>query len=353
MIQSPSSAGRPAFPSQQQVAIAIDLGGTNLRMGVIDGAAAILHWQQENTPATRQGVIDLIIDQVRSGLRLAQAEGLKVLGVGISSGGRVNFKSGIIVHSTSLLPDWKNVRIKDAIEQSLNIPAAVDNDGNCSAVAERVFGKAQSVDNFISVALGTGIGGGIYVDGKLLRGENNYAAEIGHVTVKADGPKCSCGGYGCVELYASGSGLVRWVKEEFPSLADASQGREISAKSIGDAARSGNTEATEILARAGRMLGAATAGWVNIFNPAMIVLSGSLVDLGEPYIGPFRETVLEQAIKPSADDLKIVFSDFHGKAGIIGAASLAFQGSVGGNSAGGDTQEADGPARSTSARRAQ
>ena len=353
MIPSPSSGGRSASPPQQQVAIAIDLGGTNLRMGVLDGTGAILHWQQENTPATRQGVIDLIIGKVRDGLGLAQADGLKVLGVGISSGGRVNFKSGIIVHSTSLLPDWKDVRIKDAIEQSLNIPAAVDNDGNCSAMAERVFGKAQSVDNFISIALGTGIGGGIYVDGKLLRGENNYAAEIGHVTVKADGPKCSCGGYGCVELYASGSGLVRWVKEEFPELAHASQDRELSAKSIGDAARSGNAEAANILGRAGKMLGAATAGWVNIFNPAMIVLSGSLVDLGEPYIGPFRKTVLEQAIKPSADDLKIVFSDFHGKAGIIGAASLAFQGSVGGNSSGVDTHKVDDTARSAPARRAQ
>jgi len=334
MMQSPAAPGRADLPPQGQVAIAIDLGGTNLRMGVIDATGAILHWQQENTPATRQAVIDLIVAKVRDGLGLARGDGLNVEGVGISSGGRVNFKSGIIVHSTALLPDWKNVRIREAIEQSLHVPAAVDNDGNCSAVAERVFGKAKSVGNFISVALGTGIGGGIYVDGKLLRGENNYAAEIGHVTVKADGPKCSCGGYGCVELYASGSGLVRWVKEEFPALARAAPGGELSAKFIGEAARSGNAEAMDVLGRAGKMLGAATAGWVNIFNPAMIVLSGSLVDLGEPYIGPFRATVIEEAIKPSADDLQIVFSDFHGKAGILGAASLVFQESVGDVSAG-------------------
>ena len=151
-----------------------------------------------------------------NGVSLAQRDALKVIGVGISSGGRVNHKSGIIVDSTSLLPDWKEVHIKEAIEKSLDIPVAVDNDGNCSAVAEKIFGKARSVNNFISIALGTGIGGGIYTAGKLLRGENNYAAEIGHVTVNADGPACACGGCGCVELYASGSGLVRWAKEEFP-----------------------------------------------------------------------------------------------------------------------------------------
>lgn len=315
---------------QKQVAISIDLGGTNLRMGVVNGIGTIVHWQQEKTPAKRQGIIDLIIGKARDGLNLAQSDGLKVIGVGISSGGRVNFKSGVIVDSTSIIPDWKNVHIKQAIEKLLNIPVMVDNDGNCSAVAEKVFGKAKFVDNFISVALGTGIGGGIYVDGKLLRGENNYAAEIGHVTVNADGPKCSCGGYGCVELYASGSGLVRWAKEEFASLTDVVPDHELSAKYIGDSARRGNTAAIELLNRAGTMLGAAVAGWLNIFNPSMIVVSGSLVELGDPYFGPFRETVLRRAMVQTTEALKIEFSDFHNQAGIIGAASLVFQGSMDG-----------------------
>lgn len=309
----------------KKAAIAIDLGGTNLRMGVVDGRGNVVHWQEEHTPASKQEIIDSIIAKVNNGVSLAQRDALKVTGVGISSGGRVNHESGIIVDSTSLLPDWKEVHIKEAIEKSLDIPVAVDNDGNCSAVAEKIFGKARFINNFISIALGTGIGGGIYTDGKLLRGENNYAAEIGHVTVNADGPECACGGCGCVELYASGSGLVRWAKEEFPVLAAAEKGHQLSAKSIGNSARSGNAAAIKLLNRAGMMLGAAAAGWVNIFNPSKIVLSGSLVDLGEPYFGPFRKTVLERAIKPTADYLEIIFSDFHEKAGIIGAASLVFQ----------------------------
>ncbi len=311
--------------ARNQVAIAIDLGGTNLRVALVDHTGKFLHWKQENTPSGKQAIIDLIIRQVTAAAKLAELERHKILGVGISTGGRVDSQTGTIVDSTAIIADWKDVRIKDAIEQSLNLPTAVDNDGNCSAVAEKVFGKARSIDNFISIALGTGIGGGIYVDGRILRGENNYAAEVGHVTVDANGPKCSCGGYGCVELYASGSGLVRWAREEFPSLAELTADHELSAKSIAESAYSGNAVALSLLRKAGEMLGAAAAGWVNIFNPSMIILSGSLIGLGDPYFDAFRETVVRRAIRPTADLLRIEFSDFNKEAGIIGAAALAFQ----------------------------
>ena len=260
-----------------------------------------------------------MICQIDRAARLAELEGLKVIGVGVSTGGRVDFKTGTVVDATSLILDWKDVHIKNAIiEQSFNLPTAVDNDGNCSAIAEKVFGKAKFVDNFISIALGTGIGEGIFVDGKILRGENNYAAEVGHVTVKADGPKCSRGSCGCVELYASGSRLVRWAKEEYPSLAEVVTGCESSAKIIADFAHSGNAAALDLLNRAGIMLGAAAAGWVNIPNPSMILLLGSLMGLGNPYFNGFRKAVMERAIRPTADFLRIEFSDFQSEAGTKG-----------------------------------
>lgn len=308
-----------------KVAIAMDLGGTNLRIALVDETGEISHWKRQDTPAGKQAIIDMMVQLTADAMKVAESERLRITGVGISTGGRVDFKSGTIVDSTALIPDWKDVHIKDAIEKSVGLPTAVDNDGNCSAVAERIFGKAKSTDNFISVAIGTGIGGGIYVDGHLLRGENNYAAEIGHVTVNAEGPKCSCGGCGCVEMYASGSGLVRWAKEEYPALVEKITGPELSAKSIADSARSGNALALELLGRAGRMLGAATAGWVNIFNPSLIVLSGSLTALGDPYFSEFRETVGSRAIRPTADFLKVEISDLRKEAGIIGAAAVAFQ----------------------------
>ncbi len=180
--------------------------------------------------------------------------------------------------------------------------------------------------------LGTGIGGGIYVDGKLLRGKSNYTAEIGHISVDIDGPKCSCGGYGCIELYASGSGLSRWAKEESLLTAIAGAGGYYTSKAISESARSGNPAAIELLRRAGEKLGASMAGLVNIFNPSMIVFSGSLVNVGAPYFDGFRDTLLKRGMKPTVDGVEIVFSDFPLEVGIIGAAALAFQVSMEGRS---------------------
>jgi UDP-N-acetylglucosamine 2-epimerase/N-acetylmannosamine kinase len=311
--------------SRREAAVAVDLGGTNLRTAIVSHRGRILHWEQRDTPSSKQAIIDAIIPELKKAAELAKSEELDVIGVGISTGGKVDFRTGTIVDSTALITDWKDVHIRDLIEENLNIPTSVDNDGNCSAVAEKVFGKARAAQNFISLTLGTGIGGGIYVDGKILRGENNYAAEIGHVTVDAKGPKCSCGSCGCVELYSSGSGLARWAREEYPSLVQLAPEDQLCAKFIAETARSGNLAALDLLRRSGEMLGAAAAGWVDIFNPSMIVISGSLVGLGDPYFDAFQETARSRSIRPTADFLKIEFSDFNKEAGIIGAAALVLQ----------------------------
>jgi len=324
-VKVKSASDRGGVSPEGGAAIAIDLGGTNLRLGIVDGKGVIILWDQKERPLKKQEIIDGIAAKAKEGFDLAQSRGMKPIGIGISTGGRVDFKRGIIVDATGNLPDWRDVHIRDAVQEIVDLPVTVDNDGNCSAAAERVFGKAKTENNFISIALGTGIGGGIYVDGKLLRGENNYAGEIGHVTVNADGPKCSCGAYGCVEMYSSGVGLVRWAQEEFPSLKDTAGNRKLTAKSIGESAQHGNAAAIELLKKAGTMLGAAVAGWLNTFNPSMIVLSGSLTELGEYYFRPFKDAVFQRAMVQTTEKLKIAFSDFHNQAGIIGAASLVFQ----------------------------
>lgn len=328
----PPAPSRSNFVPRRRAVISLDLGGTNLRMAVVDDAGKIVHWRHGKTPASRQGILDTITDKVSEGIKLAESEGLKLTGIGMSTGGRVNFENGIIEDSTSLIPDWKNVRIKQALEERFNIPAVIDNDGNCSALAEKIFGKAKSVDNFIAIVLGTGIGGGIYVDGKLLRGRSNYTSEIGHITVDAGGPKCSCGGYGCVELYSSGSGLVRWAEEDSSLTTIVGTSGDRSTKAIAESARAGNADAVELLKRGGERLGAATAGLVNIFNPSMIIFSGSLVNVGNQYFDAFRETLFQRAMKPTSDSVEIVFSDFPQEVGIMGAAALAFQSSLQGSS---------------------
>ncbi|MCL5268944.1 MAG: ROK family protein [Bacteroidetes bacterium] len=321
----PPPPPRCIFVPRNRAAIAIDLGRTNLRMGVVDESGKILHWKQEEMPSDKQVILDSVVARVAEGLKFCESSGYLPAGIGVSTGGRVNFEKGEVVDSTSLIPGWQNVNIRKVIERTTDIPVVVDNDGNCSAVAEKIFGKAKSVDNFISIILGTGIGGGIYVDGTLLRGQNNFTSEIGHVSVDADGPKCSCGNRGCVELYASGSGLVRWAREKFPPLSGLGARDDLSAKAIGEAALSGDPVAVDLLNKAGEKLGIAVAGFVNIFNPSMIVISGSLAGLGAPYFEAFKRTVRQRAIKPTADTLLIEFSDFNKEAGILGAAASAFE----------------------------
>ncbi len=312
------------FIPRKRVAISIDLGGTRLRMGVVDALGKVIHYRQESTPKTRQEIIDRIVINVKEGLRFAKAEGFKVIGIGISTGGRVDFENGVIVDSTSLLPDWKEVPIKKIIEEQINIPVFVDHDGHCAALGERSFGKGKSSSNFISIVLGTGIAGGIYVAGKLLRGTSNFTSEIGHISVDPSGPKCSCGSYGCVELFSSGSGIERWAREKVLSGVQFGNVKDLSAKAIGDAARSGETFAIDLLKSAGEKLGVAATGLVNVFNPDLIIISGSLVELPDIYFQAFEETLRRRAIRPTADKLEIVFSDFSQDAGVIGAAALVF-----------------------------
>lgn len=205
------------------------------------------------------------------------------------------------------------------------LPVVADNDGNCAAAAEKRFGKGKGLDNFIVLVLGTGIGGGVYVDGKPLRGAGNFAAEIGHVSIDANGPECSCGGRGCIEMYASGSGIARWASGN-PGLRHLVQSDgELTSRTIGEASKAGDAPATAFLKAAGERLGLAMAGIVNVFNPECIILSGSLLDLGSPYLDEFQATVMRRTMKANAMGLRIEKSDFPQEGGILGAAALAFE----------------------------
>lgn len=325
----PVPAGAGFIPRKRGV-IALDLGGTNLRMGLVDDSGKIMEWRSQRTPANRKAIIDAIISEVGEGIKLAKSQNMILTGIGMSTGGRVNFRSGIIEDSTALIPEWRNVNLRIELEKKFGIPFSIDNDGNCSAIADKVFGKARDSENFVSIVLGTGVGGGIYVDGKLLRGENNYTSEIGHITVDANGPVCSCGSFGCVELFASGAGLLRWAEEKDVLDEITGDSFERSAKGISDSARAGNKTALDLLTSAGEKLGAAAAVLVDIFNPSMIVFSGSLVGIGDCYFDAFTETLKRRAIKPAGDDVRITFSDFKNEIGIVGAAALAFENIVAG-----------------------
>lgn len=319
-----NSVGYHSHP-ERNIALAIDLGGTNLRMAVVKGKGEVIILKKRNTPKDNSAIIRSIQELVKEGIDFCKDDKYKVAGIGISTGGRVDFNKGIIIDSTALISGWRNVPLKGIIEKRFNLPVYIDNDGNCFAIAEKIFGKGKRLKNFITLVLGTGIGGGIYVDGKLLRGTNNYASEIGHVSVDAEGPQCSCGGRGCIELFASGSGIARWASEDplLKRLFNSEGG--ISSKIISKAAMDGNSSAFDLLKAAGRKLGVAMAGLVNVFNPESIIVSGSLMEIEHPYLEEFKKTIMEIAMKSNTKELKIDSSDFPQEGGILGAAALIFE----------------------------
>jgi len=309
-----------------RVALSVDLGGTNLRGALIDAEGTIHHRVSERTPSSKEEILRRLKSTLRGLVDEARRRGAHVHGIGVSTGGRVDFDAGVILDSTALLSDWQNIPLREILQLEFQLPVSVDNDGNCAALAELMLGEGRAASHFITLVLGTGIGGGVVVDGKLLRGARNAAAELGHISISHDGPECSCGNKGCVELYASGSALARQAKELVKSGAirlDRNSDQDVSAEALADAARKGNAAAQQLIEQAGTSLGIAVAGLLNTFNPERIILSGSLIKLGDMYMRPFRETVKERSMAVARETAVIVVSDLSDP-GLLGAASLVF-----------------------------
>lgn len=308
-------------------ALAIDLGGTNLRVAIIDECGNILKRESVPTPPSKDFVIKEMIALASKMKSLSEQLGSTLQGIGISTGGRVDYENGIINDSTALLAEWQNLPLGALLESELHLSVSIDNDGNCAAIAEQFFGQGRSCSNFVSLVLGTGIGGGVVVNDLLLRGANNAAAELGHISIDMNGPLCSCGNRGCVELYASGSGIARLAKELLESgtiRIDGLSPEAATAEKLGEAARKGNKVSQQLIQQAGKSLGIALSGLINTFNPEKIILSGNLLQLGEWYLDPMREAVRQHAMKTARESVEIVVSDLN-DAALVGAAGLVFK----------------------------
>ncbi len=210
---------------------------------------------------------------------------------------------------------------------------AVDNDGNAAAVAEHLHGSARGHRHAVVLTIGTGIGGGLVLDGRLYRGAQGAAAELGHVVIAEDGPACPgrCPGRGCLESLASGSALGRegaQIAEERPDSGlgrAAAEGREVTGALITELAHDGDLAAVEALRRVGAHLGTGIAGFVNVFNPEVVVVGGGVMAAGDLLLDPARDVVAERALAPARDLVRVVPARFGAEAGMIGAAALGWE----------------------------
>uniref|UniRef100_A0A8C4WZV5 Glucosamine (UDP-N-acetyl)-2-epimerase/N-acetylmannosamine kinase n=1 Tax=Eptatretus burgeri TaxID=7764 RepID=A0A8C4WZV5_EPTBU len=194
---------------EMQSALAIDLGGTHLRVALVNINGEIITKCVNSNPRTYEERIKVILNACVEVASEAVKYNCRILGVGISTGGRVDSDKGIILHSTKIINEWNSVDLVTPISDTLHLPVWIDNDGNCAALAERKFGHGRGIKDFVSVITGTGIGGGIVHHGELIHGSSFCAAELGHIVVDMEGPECPCGNRGCIEAFSSGMALQR------------------------------------------------------------------------------------------------------------------------------------------------
>ncbi|NXX97325.1 GLCNE kinase, partial [Centropus bengalensis] len=274
-------------------------------------------------PKTYEDRLELILKMCIEAASEAVNVNCRILGVGISTGGRVNPREGIVLHSTKLIQEWSSVDLRTPISDALHLPVWVDNDGNCAALAERKFGHGKGVENFVTLITGTGIGGGIIHQHELIHGSSFCAAELGHIVVSLDGPECLCGSQGCIEAYASGIALQREAKklhdEDLLLVEGMSVKKEevVSAAHLIQAAKLGNTKAESILRTAGTALGLGVVNILHTMNPSLVILSGVLAG---HYVNTVKDVINRQALS-SVKTVDVVVSNLADPA-LLGAASL-------------------------------
>jgi len=301
--------------------IGIDIGATKIAFGRVkiqDTRYKIQDTIKIKTPKERRKAVKVIIENIRKLLTE------KVKGIGIGMPGPLDRQRGII-HFAPNLSGWKNLDLKKPLEKEFKIPVFFDNDANCFALAESRFGAAKNLAYVVGLTIGSGLGGGIIIDGSIYHGAD-FAGEIGHMTIDPNGPKCGCGNRGCLEVYVSGGAIVRRYKEltglkKTPmEIEKESYNRRLKSATPGVATLRSRSPALQVINETGNYLGIGLANICNILNPEMIVLGGGVAKTKTLYKPAIRE--MKKRALPFAKGTPIVQSKLGDKAGVIGAALL-------------------------------
>jgi glucokinase len=301
-------------PVPPDLVIGVDVGGTKIAAGAVDRRGAVTARSVRPTPTSSQQELLAALDELVE--QISQAVGgVEALGFGIPS--TIDQRSGRAVSSVHI--PLADLDFRDRMGERFERPVAIDNDANAAAIAEWKLGAGTGVRDMIMLTLGTGIGGGLILDGKPYRGSVGAGAELGHMVLRYDGPPCigSCPGRGHLEALASGTAADAVARS---LLSPDATGRDLVRL-----ASEGDARAKEALAGLGRILGAGLASLVNVFNPEVIVLGGGFGQAGELVFGAVREVVSREALSPARDLVRIVPAELGPEAGLIGAGMIAFE----------------------------
>ncbi|MCB0857826.1 MAG: ROK family protein [Solirubrobacterales bacterium] len=307
----------------QVESIGADLGGTKLAVGVVDGRPEAL-WKEEvpSKGYSQERVVDLLTTQINKAHE-ARPDA-KSVGIGIPA--TLDYETGHAISTVNL--DLEDLPIREMVSEGVHLPVAIDNDGNLAMLAEALYGAARGTRHALLLTIGTGIGGGIWLNGEIYRGSTGAGAELGHLVVEIDGHPCqgNCPNRGCVEAMASGTAIGRHGKEAAEREPDSllgqrlAAGESIDSKVVNEAAVQGDEAALGAIDLAGHYLGQALVSLANVFQPEIIVLGGGAIAFGELLIEPARREVEKYALNPM-NETRVVAAQLGPAAGMIGAAA--------------------------------
>lgn len=316
---------------RKKCAIGVDLGGTKIAMGAVDGEGSVLRLLRYETDVS--GGPSAVMGQIARGVAQLKRDGaLPVVGMGIGVAGQVDPETGSVRFAPNL--DWRDVSLRACLEESTGAPVTVVNDVRAALWGEWLFGAGRGFDHLICAFVGTGVGGGIVSSGQVLDGCTNTAGEIGHMTVDLQGPVCHCGNQGCLEALAGGWGIERKAREMVKArpgfgsviLKEAGGGVEkITARDVVEAYRQGDALAREILDGAVEALAAGMAGLVNILNPCRVILGGGIVEGMPELVARVEEGIRRRSLAAALGDFAVLPSRLGKDAGVVGAAALAMR----------------------------
>ncbi|HEU4584429.1 MAG TPA: ROK family protein [Gemmatimonadaceae bacterium] len=328
------------MPSPNYV-LGVDLGGTNIVVGAIpdDGGEDVgLRVEDTPTAAGAEAVVDRIVSMIEGviedAIKLKGAKRDDFVGVGIGAPGPLDRKNGVVIVAPNL--GWRDFPLRDAVADRVRIPATLDNDANCATLGEWWRGAAQGTRNVVGLTIGTGIGGGIVLDGQLYHGASDVAGEVGHTTIDSTGRYCRCGNYGCLEAYASGPAIALRAREALERDEASVLHRMVhenlstlTAATVYDAANNGDALALEVVRDTAKFLGTGVANLLNLLNPDVVVITGGVTRAGDRLFEPLRAEVKRRAFRPAVAACRIVPGKLAGTAGMVGAVATFRQQKLG------------------------
>jgi glucokinase len=290
--------------------IGVDVGGTKILAGIVARDGTVIRRREHPTPLESE---DALLDGLEAAVRELRDDSIQAVCFGVPS--RIDRRAGVAIGSVNI--PLVDVPLREVMHERLGLPVEIENDANAAAIAEWKAGAGRGTEHMIMLTLGTGVGGGLILDGRPYRGSIGAGAELGHIVIVHDGEACSCGGLGHLEAYVSGKAANKLAVEAFGPAVDAHR--------LVRLANEGDATATELLTEIGRKLGSGLGSLVNAFDPELIVIGGGFAAAGELLLVPAREVLAREALKPMRDSVRIVRAELGTSAGLIGAGMVAFE----------------------------